>query len=59
MCWAHARRKIIENIKTQVDKENQEEFEEDVDKLQVSPTTDIFERARDCFRKKWKKNSQR
>jgi len=35
MCWAHARRKIVENISSKVDKECQEEIEEDIDMLQV------------------------
>ena len=58
MCWAHARRKIVENISSKVDKECQEEIEEDIDMLQVCSTSEIFENAKELFKKKWKKRKQ-
>lgn len=58
MCWAHARRKIVENILKSVDKDYQEEFELDIDQLQLSSTQEIFADAKEMFKKKWKTKKQ-
>ena len=47
MCWAHARRKIVEKISVHVVQELQEEFEEDIDKLQVSSSQDVFNETKE------------
>jgi len=58
MCWAHARRKIVEKISVHVVQELQEEFEEDIDKLQVSSSQDVFNETKEMFKKKWKQKKQ-
>ena len=52
-------RKIVRNISSLVDKEYQEEFESDIDQLQVCSTPEIFHNAKELFKKKWIKKQQK
>ena len=54
MCWARMRRNCVKNIETLVSKEHQHDIIEDIDQLQLSQSTEIFERAVALFIKKWK-----
>lgn len=58
MCWAHCRRKNVEKLPTYIrDKKKRSEFLIDLDKLQLSQSTDIFDKAANLFVEKWQKVS--
>ena len=54
MCWAHMRRNCVKKIETLVAKEDQNELLEDIDKLQLSQSSEIFKKATTLFIKKWR-----
>lgn len=56
MCWAHMRRNIVEKLPTYIrDQKKRFEFLFDLDKLQISQTDNIFDRAANLFVEKWEK----
>lgn len=58
MCWAHMRRKIVEKLPTYIrDKKKRAEFLIDLDKLQLSQSHDVFDKAANLFVEKWRKVS--
>jgi len=58
MCGVHIRRNCAKNIEALVSKEHQHDIIKDIDQLQLSQSTDIFERAVALFIKKWKSKNE-
>lgn len=55
MCWAHMRRKIVEKTRTHIhDKQHQIRVTNDIDKLQLSSSNQVFDQAAKLFVLKWK-----
>lgn len=54
MCWAHMRKATLKKLPTYLRNQKQRfQFMSDVDKLQLSKSTDSFDKAADLFVKKW------
>jgi len=45
MCWAHMRKNVRKQVDALVPKELREEILNDLDTLQLSPSTEVFEKA--------------
>ena len=58
MCWEHMRRNYVKNIEALVSKEHQHDIIEDIDQLQLSQNTEIFEKVVALFIKKWKSKNE-
>lgn len=54
MCWAHMRRNTSKRANLIKDKKKRCEFMADIDKLQLSRSTQIFEKAAQLFVNKWR-----
>jgi hypothetical protein len=48
MCWAHVRRNVVKKLHL-VEEEYQEEVMIDLDALQLSSSTEIFDKAKELF----------
>ena len=57
MCWAHVRRNIVKHLYL-VNETLKEEIMEDIDTLQLSSSEEVFEKAKDLFIKKYKKQTE-
>jgi len=57
MCWAHMRRKVVQNLNL-IDGEFKEEVMDDIDSLQLSSNKEIFEKSICLFQKKWIQKKQ-
>ncbi len=57
MCWAHVRRNIVKHLYL-VNETLKEEIMENIDTLQLSSSEEVFEKAKDLFIKKYKKQTE-
>ncbi|CAF4632468.1 unnamed protein product [Rotaria sp. Silwood2] len=58
MCWAHMKRKINNRVCQINDKHIAKEMIEDIEMLQLSNSTPVFQLASTLFMKKWKMNNK-
>jgi hypothetical protein len=58
MCWAHAKRKIENRLSQINDKDKAKEILQDIEILQLSNSSSLFELGTTLFMKKWKLNNK-
>lgn len=59
MCWFHMRKAVVKRMESQIrDRHKQTEFLADLDKLQLSPSSEIFGKASKLFCEKWHPHSR-
>jgi len=58
MCWAHMRRNVVKKIESLVDRSFKTEIIDDIDKLQLASSKQVFDKALTLFIKKWLQRKQ-
>jgi hypothetical protein len=58
MCWAHMKKNVQKKVDSLIPKEARQEILADIDSLQLSQSTEVFEKASNLFLKKWNEHKE-